>query len=119
MCNNLKYVIAYSAITYSSQENIDPILQGSRSTSLCVISGIHHCVKENCSFGILCSVEWYFVTNCYYMMHEIPEEHRAHVQVYLHKIPATAFLQLKNLPPTMEVDEVNTVYNCLPLKFSF
>jgi len=52
------------------------------------------------------------------MMHEIPEEHGAHVQVYLHKIQATAFLQLKSLPPTMEVDEVNTIYICLPLNFS-
>ena len=60
-----------------------------------------------------------FVTNCYYMMHEIPEECRSHVQVYLHKIQATAFLQLKCLPPTMEVVEVNAIYICLTLNFSF
>jgi len=46
VCNNLKYVIAFSAITHSSEENMDSTLQGSRSTSLCMISGIHHCVNE-------------------------------------------------------------------------
>jgi hypothetical protein len=53
------------------------------------------------------------------MLCEIPEERISYVQVYLHKIQATAFLQLKSLPPKMEVVEVNTFYICLPLHFSF
>ena len=53
------------------------------------------------------------------MMHEIPEDRRSHVQVYLHKIQAPAFLQLNSLTPKMEMVEAHTVYICLPLNFSF
>ena len=44
------------------------------------------------------------------MMHEISEERRSHVQACLHKLQATAFLQLKSLSPTLELVEVYTIY---------